>query len=145
LRKEFALVALFCSALALSRLLLPRWCTPLKETNPRVLDTTLATHSTIGEQTIQVWGLLSGCTGELTWTDEERAFAGWKDTSFDPISASAQTTSLDFHDEILSIVKETGLDSLAAETGLLQDGEIPSLRRYSSKSTYLPRPPVQGE
>jgi len=62
------------------------------------------------------------------------------DSSKDLVELSQQVyqPELTLHDEIINICKETGLDGLAAETGLIKDGQIPILKEYSA-TTETPR------
>jgi len=54
------------------------------------------------------------------------------------INQQVYQQELTLHDEIINICKETGLDGLAAETGLIKDGQIPILKEYSA-TTETPR------
>lgn len=42
-----------------------------------------------------------------------------------------------WHDEILAICRDTGLESLAAETGLIQSGEVAGVKHYSGQRGQL--------
>lgn len=45
-----------------------------------------------------------------------------------------------WHDEILAICKDTGLESLATETGLIQSGEVTGVRNYNQQRGQIPEP-----
>lgn len=48
---------------------------------------------------------------------------------------------LHVHDEFLQLVRESGIESIAKEAGIVQNGEIPDLRDYVARKHYTQDPP----
>lgn len=61
---------------------------------------------------------------------KEKTGSGWAGSSFGNYPEQPS-----WHDEILLICRDTGLESLATETGLIQSGEVAGLRNYNPQRT----------
>jgi len=61
--------------------------------------------------------------------------SGNKNTANDHGAASLSTPTGALQDEILQLCRETGIESIAKEVGVIKNGEVPALKEYSASST----------